>query len=107
MIGGGLVTGLAGGHRRRDRAVTRDAQCRAGDVGRTDVEASGIDVRRVVASRAVAIEGADRECDWPRVEVILMLANVPATAGPWQLRQSVTPMWVPVTEYWEKSFGFV
>jgi hypothetical protein len=33
------------------------------------------------------------------VEAIATLANVLATLGPWQLRQSVTPMWVPLTEY--------
>jgi hypothetical protein len=35
---------------------------------------------------------------FPGVVVIVMLANVPATAGAWQLRQAVAPIWVPVTE---------
>jgi hypothetical protein len=34
----------------------------------------------------------------PVVLTIVTLANVLATAGAWQLRQSVTPWCVPVTE---------
>jgi hypothetical protein len=31
--------------------------------------------------------------------VIVTFAKVPATLAPWQLRQFVTPWWVPTTEY--------
>jgi hypothetical protein len=34
----------------------------------------------------------------PGVLTILIFAKLPATAGPWQLMQPVTPAWVPVTE---------
>ncbi len=41
------------------------------------------------------------------VDVIVILANVAATDGPWQLRQSVTPWCVPVTEKRAKLSGVV
>ena len=34
----------------------------------------------------------------PDVVLIVTLMNVVATLGAWQLRQPVTPWWVPVTE---------
>ena len=47
-----------------------------------------------MAARAVAVEAADRNVIAGEV-VIVMLAKVPATVGPWQLRQFVTPWCVP------------
>src|SRR5215470_3121367 len=60
----GLVAGVAGRDRGCDRLVSGDIErwahrvtCAAG----TDLEASGIDVRRGMAARAVAVEAADRD----------------------------------------------
>ena len=55
-------------------------------------------LRRRMTSGAAAVDDCRSECGSAEVVTIVMLAKVPATLRPWQLRQVVTPWWVPVTE---------
>src|SRR6185312_3984116 len=50
LVGGTLVAGLAAGYRCGDRGMSGDIQGRVGDVRRADVEPTGIDVGRRVAT---------------------------------------------------------
>src|SRR5260370_315871 len=60
-VGRAFVTGRAAADRRRDGGVSGDREGRSGDARGTELEATGIHIRRAVAARAVAIETADRE----------------------------------------------
>src|SRR5206468_861383 len=50
-VGRALVTGRAGGDRRRDGGVASDREGRSGDARRTELEAPGIHIRGAVAAR--------------------------------------------------------
>jgi len=58
-VGPALVTGCAGGDRRRDGGVAGGREGRTGDARGAELEAAGVDVRGAVAARAVAVEAAD------------------------------------------------